>query len=79
MPKSDAGETDASEQIARLREQVEALMQERIAPVLKESADRAEEMVREQTKVFAERVKQQPLLAIAIAAGIGFLIGRSLR
>jgi ElaB/YqjD/DUF883 family membrane-anchored ribosome-binding protein len=77
---------DATAQIARLREQVEALMKERVTPALAEAAGRAETAmysaagaVRDQAEAVSGRVREAPLVAILIAAGIGFVIGRALR
>jgi len=77
---------DAKEQIAQLRQQVEQLMSERVTPVLAHAAGRAEAaarqaggMAREQAEAVSTRVREQPLLAILIAAGAGFLIGRLFR
>ena len=77
---------DASAQIARLREQVEALMKERVTPAVAEVAGRAEEAVygaagavRGQAEALSDRVRDQPLLAVLIAAGIGYLLGRAMR
>lgn len=71
--------SDTNEQIARLREQVEMLMRERITPVLADAAGRAEsalDTVRDQTEAMSERVREQPIPAVMIAAALGFLIGR---
>ena len=77
---------DAKEQIAQLRRQVEQLMSERVTPALADAAQRAEavarsatDMAREQADVFSSRVREQPLLAILIAAASGYLIGRLFR
>jgi ElaB/YqjD/DUF883 family membrane-anchored ribosome-binding protein len=77
---------DATTQIARLREQVEALMKERVTPALAEAAGRAESamygaagVVRDQAEAVSGRVRDQPLIAVLIAAGIGFVIGRAIR
>lgn len=77
---------DATVQIARLREQVEALMKERVTPVLAEAAGRAESamygaagVVRDQAEAMSGRVREAPLVAILIAAGIGYVIGRAMR
>jgi ElaB/YqjD/DUF883 family membrane-anchored ribosome-binding protein len=78
MPNS----SDTTEQIAKLREQVEALMRERVTPVLADAASRAEtamDAMRSQAEGVSERVREQPLIAVAIAAGVGFLIGRVMR
>lgn len=77
---------DAKEQIAQLRRQVEQLMSERVTPVLTDAANRAQayvgnasEMAREQTEAVSSRVREQPLMAILIAAATGYLIGRLFR
>ncbi|HVC63220.1 MAG TPA: hypothetical protein VND19_23010 [Acetobacteraceae bacterium] len=77
---------DATAQIARLREQVELLMKERITPVVAEVAGRAENavygaagVVRDQAEAMSGRVRDQPLIAVLIAAGIGYVLGRAMR
>jgi ElaB/YqjD/DUF883 family membrane-anchored ribosome-binding protein len=77
---------DATAQIARLREQVEALMKERVAPAIAEVAGRAETAVygaagavRDQAEAVSGRVREAPLTAVVIAAAIGFLLGRAMR
>jgi ElaB/YqjD/DUF883 family membrane-anchored ribosome-binding protein len=77
---------DAQAQIVRLREQVEALMKDRVTPAVADFAGRAETAVntaggavREQAQAMSGRVKDQPLLAIVIAAAAGWLIGRVMR
>jgi ElaB/YqjD/DUF883 family membrane-anchored ribosome-binding protein len=77
---------DAQTQIARLREQVEALMKDRITPAVAEAAGRAESAVygaagtvREQMENVSGRVRDQPMLALLIAAAVGFVLGRATR
>jgi ElaB/YqjD/DUF883 family membrane-anchored ribosome-binding protein len=77
---------DATAQIARLREQVEALMKERVTPAVADIAGRAEQAVygatsaaRDQAEAISNRVRDQPLLALLIAAGVGYVIGRVTR
>jgi ElaB/YqjD/DUF883 family membrane-anchored ribosome-binding protein len=77
---------DAQTQIARLREQVEALMKDRITPAVTEAAGRAESAVygaagtvREQMENVSGRVRDQPLMAILIAAALGYVLGRTIR
>jgi len=77
---------DTSAQIARLREQVEALMKDRVTPAMSDFAGRAESMVsgatdamRHQTQAVTSRVRDQPLVALAVAIGIGWVIGRMMR
>lgn len=75
-----------TEEVSRLREQVESLMRERVAPKVAHLAERAEsaiggatEVVRTQSDALANKVREQPLLSLVIAAGIGWLIGRAMR
>jgi ElaB/YqjD/DUF883 family membrane-anchored ribosome-binding protein len=77
---------DAQAQIARLREQVEALMKDRITPAVADFAGLAESAVhsasgavRDQAQMVSGRVKDQPLMAIVIAAAVGWIIGRVMR
>jgi len=77
---------DTREQIARLREQVETLMKDRVTPVVADAAGRAEaavygaaDAVRGQAETVSTRVREQPLLAVLIAAGIGYVLGRAMR
>lgn len=77
---------DATAQIARLREQVEALMKERVTPAVADIAGRAEQAVygatsaaRDQAEAVSNRVREQPLTALLIAVAVGFLIGRATR
>jgi ElaB/YqjD/DUF883 family membrane-anchored ribosome-binding protein len=77
---------DAQAQIVRLREQVEALMKDRVTPAMADFAGRAESVVhsasdavRGQANMVSGRVKDAPLIAIMIAAAAGWLIGRVMR
>lgn len=77
---------DAQAQIARLREQVESLMKDRVTPAVADFAGRAESAVhtangavRDQAQAVSGRVKDQPLIAIMIAAAVGWVIGRVMR
>ncbi|MDR3533669.1 MAG: hypothetical protein P4L90_24295 [Rhodopila sp.] len=77
---------DAQAQIARLREQVETLMKDRVTPALADFAGRAESavhtasgVVRDQAQAVSGRVKDQPIIAIMIAAAVGWVIGRMMR
>ena len=73
-------------QIARLREQVETLMKDRVTPAVAEAAGRAEQAmygaagaVRDQAEAVSGRVREQPLIAVLIAAAIGYALGRVMR
>jgi ElaB/YqjD/DUF883 family membrane-anchored ribosome-binding protein len=77
---------DAQAQIARLREQVEALMKDRVTPAVADFAGRAEtamhdarDVVRGQAHQVSGRVKEQPLVALLIAGAVGWVIGRVMR
>jgi ElaB/YqjD/DUF883 family membrane-anchored ribosome-binding protein len=77
---------DAQAQLTRLREQVESLMKDRVTPAMADFAGRAESamhnasgVVRDQAQVVSGRVRDQPLVAILIAATVGWVIGRTMR
>jgi len=77
---------DATAQIARLPAQIEALMRDRITPAVADVAGRAEsavqvasDKVREQAETISGKVREQPLLAVLIAAAVGFVLGRVTR
>ncbi|MGG5820122.1 DUF883 family protein [Falsiroseomonas sp. HW251] len=74
---------DARTELARLRAQVERLMQDRVTPALGTAAEtvedysrRARDTIEEGAETFAETVRERPILAIATAGLAGFLIGR---
>ncbi len=87
---NDPGQTSRSgampshdEQIAELKAQLEALMRERVnsaaeqmAAKTGEIADQLRDYAREKTDAVAHAVSDRPLTAIAVAAAIGFLVGR---
>jgi ElaB/YqjD/DUF883 family membrane-anchored ribosome-binding protein len=77
---------DAQAQIERLREQVETLMKDRVTPAVADFAGRAESAfgsargtVKQQADMVSGRVRQQPLVAVLIAAAVGWLVGRAMR
>jgi ElaB/YqjD/DUF883 family membrane-anchored ribosome-binding protein len=73
---------DMSDQIARLRAQVEALLKDHVTPAVAELAGRAEhasETIREQADVLAGYVKERPITSILIAGAIGWIVGRAMR
>ena len=77
---------DAKEQIAQLRDQVQQLMSERVTPALANVAGQAEAYARQakdvyddQTEALSERVRESPLVAVLLATGVGYLLGRIAR
>ena len=74
---------DARAELARLRAQVERLMEERVTPVLGKAAEQVEDYSRrarasieENAHAAADTVRERPLIAVAVAALGGFLLGR---
>lgn len=77
---------DAKAQIAQLRDQVQQLMSERVTPALANAADQAQAYAKQardiyddQSEALSERVRESPLIAVLVAAGIGYLAGRIVR
>ncbi len=66
---------DLWDQLESLRAQIEQLTEERIRPAVTDAANQ----VKQQTDALAAQVREQPIAAVAIAAGIGFLLGRAMR
>jgi ElaB/YqjD/DUF883 family membrane-anchored ribosome-binding protein len=83
---SDYSMNDAKAQIAQLRDQVQNLMSERVTPALSNAAGTAEDYARQardmasdQAEMLSDQVRESPLAAIMIAAGVGYLLGRIAR
>ncbi len=77
---------DAQAQIASLRKQVNQLMEDRLTPAFNDATSRASQAVsqasdytREQAGVVADQVRGSPLIAIALAGAIGYVLGRFVR
>ena len=77
---------DTQAQVARLRQEVENLMRDRVTPAVSGIASQAQDaysnarrVVSDQSEMVTNRVKSQPLLAILIAAAVGWVIGRVMR
>ena len=75
---------DPMAQIARLREQVETLMRDKVAPRVNELAEQADASahdasaaLRDRAESLAAHVRAQPLTAILLAAAAGFILGRA--
>ena len=82
-PPIDDRPEDPKEEIARLRAQVEELMRDRVTPAVADMAGRAEEAALQAKDYACEKidgltrnVRARPLTALAIAAGVGYLVGR---
>lgn len=74
---------DARAELARLRAQVERLMQDRVTPALGTAAEtvedysrRARDVIEENADAISDTVRQRPLLSIVAAAFGGYLLGR---
>ena len=77
---------DAASEIAKLRSQVETLMNERVTPMLGSVANSAEhaakvagDEMRHQTERLTDAVQEKPLAAIGLAALAGFVLASVLR
>jgi ElaB/YqjD/DUF883 family membrane-anchored ribosome-binding protein len=86
MPDTHVKHDDTHAQIAHLREQVEALMNQRVTPAVADMAGRAEtmvnsaaDMVRDQAQSISGQVREQPLISVLVAAGVGYVLGRVMR
>jgi ElaB/YqjD/DUF883 family membrane-anchored ribosome-binding protein len=85
MPSRTA-EREAADAVGALRGQVETLMNDTVTPALTAVVDKAQSMgenarakVEGGAQQVSDRVQAQPLTAIAIAAGVGFLLGMLFR
>jgi ElaB/YqjD/DUF883 family membrane-anchored ribosome-binding protein len=77
---------DTQDQIQSLRTQVEQLLNERVTPALADAAGKAEtavhsarDMTTAQVETVSAQVRDQPFIAIGIAAAVGYLVGRIAR
>jgi ElaB/YqjD/DUF883 family membrane-anchored ribosome-binding protein len=73
-------------EIQHLRDMADALLRDRLAPGLNKAGRRADAALnvasarlQEQGKIAGYHVREQPLLSLAVVAGLGFLIGRFVR
>jgi len=85
-PNTTYGSTDAHAEIAALRETVDALMQNRVAPAVSAMADQAQaaaqaatDTVRHQMNRLSDTVREQPLTALGVAALAGFVLAALVR
>lgn len=86
MPDINDTAQNAKEEIARLRDQVQTLMSERVTPALANAAGMAEDYTRQardmatdKAEMLSEQVRDSPIVALMIAAGAGYLLGRLAR
>ncbi|MBX5472539.1 MAG: hypothetical protein IRZ23_08770 [Acetobacteraceae bacterium] len=71
------------DEIAELRRHLERLLSERVEPQLARAADTARtaaeaagNVVKSDVEAILQQVRAHPVAALAVAAGLGFLIGR---
>ena len=83
MAFADTVRESARDELRALREQVNALMEDRITPAYEDASKRASAAAKkarayteDQADYVSEHVKEQPLIAIGVAAFVGFLFGR---
>ena len=74
---------NARDEIRNLRAQVNQLMDDRVTPAFNDASKRAGEVAsraraytEDSADMVADRVRDQPLIAIGVAAAVGFLFGR---
>jgi ElaB/YqjD/DUF883 family membrane-anchored ribosome-binding protein len=86
MAAYDNVRDDTARQLRQLRDQVNELMEERVSPVLSDAADRATHAAKraraytnEGADYVTDRVRDQPLIAIGVAAAVGYALGRLTR
>ncbi len=74
------------EELRQLRKQVDELMESRVTPMLSDAAHRASDAAQRardytgvQAEAVSEKVRDMPLVAVGVAAAVGFLFGRLTR
>jgi len=78
---------DIQAQIAGLREQIEELVKGRVAPPSGDGAVCSEiavccsavKAVQRHAEELSGRIRERPLMALLIAASVGFVLGRAIR
>ena len=84
---------DAKAELAQLRDQVNTHINERVAPALSQAADTAKQYAatagqyaadardayEDQAEALSERVREAPIMAVLIASGVGYILGRIAR
>jgi ElaB/YqjD/DUF883 family membrane-anchored ribosome-binding protein len=74
-----AGEADIQAQLKRLRAQVDEMLGTKLTPHVEEMARQGVEYAREHVQAVSNRVREQPIGAVLIAAAAGYLLGRVFR
>ncbi len=84
--KASNGSKDPNKQIAQLRDQVQSLMNDRVAPAISQAADTAQQyasqardVYQDQSEALSERIRESPIVAILLATGLGYILGRVAR
>ena len=74
---------NARDELRALRDQVNQLMEDRITPAFSDASKRAYQAAgtaraytQDQADMVSGHVRDQPLIAIGVAAAVGFLAGR---
>jgi len=70
---------DAAARLASLRAQIDQAMHERVAPAMSSATATAESAVRDAADTLSGRVRERPLIALAAAVCVGFVVGRFIR
>ena len=83
MALSDNVRDSVRDELRALKEQVSELMDDRVTPTWNDAtkragqaAKRARAYTEDSADLVADRVRDQPLVAVAVAAIVGFLFGR---
>jgi len=78
--------SDALAEIAALRATVETLMAERVTPAIDAATERAEaavkcttDEIRHQASRVSDAVREQPFMALGLAAAFGFVVAALMR
>jgi ElaB/YqjD/DUF883 family membrane-anchored ribosome-binding protein len=69
----------AAARLASLRAQIDQAMHERVTPAMASAATTAESVIQDAAESVSGQVRARPLIALAAAACVGFIVGRVLR
>jgi ElaB/YqjD/DUF883 family membrane-anchored ribosome-binding protein len=73
--KAEKIEEDIHEQLRNLRAQVSSLL-ERTPGLVADGMRQARDVASHQAEAVAGQVREQPLIAVLVAAAVGFVLGR---